>query len=176
MKARLLHLIFLIIIMTALTGILQARKSSHFTDYYNDYYEFSPPVDMYYYSLSKRPKSHKALDIRAPLGTYVYASKAGKVTWSKYLGAYGLVIFIEHEGGYQTRYAHLKKMFVKKGQEVKRGDKIGMIGMTGRTTGPHLHFEIRYGKYLPQQDRYKYERYEAKKVIELINVKNWSWN
>ncbi len=96
-----------------------------------------------YGEIKKRPASHRALDIAVPKGTYVIASCDGTVSFSGWKRGYGNVIFIEHDDGYQTRYAHLQVLNVKNGDDVKSGQKIGTVGMTGWTTGPHLHFEIR---------------------------------
>jgi len=86
---------------------------------------------------------HYGIDIANAIGTPVYAADdgyvmlAGQDTWG-----YGLQVIIDHGNGYKTRYAHLSKILVKAGQAVKRGEKIGLVGSTGRSTGPHLHFEI----------------------------------
>ncbi len=88
---------------------------------------------------------HKGLDISNRIGTPVVATARGKVIRSGYDGAYGLCVEIEHGGGIVTKYAHLQRSTVKVGQWVNRGESIGAIGMTGRTTGPHLHYEVIVG-------------------------------
>ena len=93
----------------------------------------------------KYKKPHYGLDFVAPKGTKIYATGDGIVTLSKYSRkGYGNEIIINHFFGYNTRYAHLDKIFVNKGETVKRGQLIGLLGNTGRSTGPHLHYEIRY--------------------------------
>lgn len=90
-------------------------------------------------------KPHYGLDFVAPKGTKIYATGDGIVTLSKYSRkGYGNEIIINHSFGYHTRYAHLDKIYVKEGEKVKRGQLIGLLGNTGRSTGPHLHYEIRY--------------------------------
>lgn len=91
----------------------------------------------------KVTKYHSGMDFAASPGTGVYATGDGVVVKveSNYWG-YGNVITIDHGYGYKTRYAHLKKMEVKKGQKVKRGQLIGTVGSTGKATGPHLHYEV----------------------------------
>jgi len=88
-------------------------------------------------------KMHKGIDIAAPTGTKVYAAGSGKVlkiTSSD--DGYGNCIVIEHGYGFVSRYAHLSSFKIKEGDEVKKGDLIGLVGSTGRSTGPHLHYEI----------------------------------
>lgn len=85
---------------------------------------------------------HRAIDWGTPTGTPVYASSGGTVTRAGWIGSYGNAIYIKHPDGRETRYAHLSKILVKVGQKVKQGDKIALSGNTGRTTGPHLHFEM----------------------------------
>ena len=89
--------------------------------------------------------SHKGVDIATPLGTSVWASCGGTVSFAGWGGAYGNVIFIDHSDGRQTRYAHLSKIYVSVGQKVNQGQVIAASGSTGRSTGPHLHFELRIG-------------------------------
>jgi len=90
-------------------------------------------------------KPHYGLDFVAPRGTKIYVTGDGIVTLSKYSRTgYGNEIIIDHLFGYNSRYAHLNKIFVKEGDKVKRGQLIGLLGNTGRSTGPHLHYEIRY--------------------------------
>lgn len=86
---------------------------------------------------------HKGVDWATPTGTKVVASCGGTVTKAGWLGTYGYVIYIKHEDGRETRYAHLSKIYVSPGQKVKQGQKIALSGNTGNSTGPHLHFEMR---------------------------------
>jgi murein DD-endopeptidase MepM/ murein hydrolase activator NlpD len=89
---------------------------------------------------------HKGTDIANSAGTPVLAADAGKVVVSGWTNVgYGNHIIIDHGNGYQTLYAHLSSISVVSGQRVNRGGTIGAIGSTGRSTGPHLHFEIRTG-------------------------------
>ena len=85
---------------------------------------------------------HSGLDIAAPTGTKVVAPADGVVTFVNYDGAYGKSIVISHGYGLTTRYAHLSGYNVQAGQQIKRGDIIGYVGSTGRSTGPHLHYEV----------------------------------
>ena len=89
-----------------------------------------------------RVKLHEGLDISAPIGTPVYAPADGVVTFVGMRHGYGLTIEIDHGGKYKTRYAHLSKSLVRVGQKVRRGDLIAKVGNTGRSTGPHLHYEV----------------------------------
>ena len=89
---------------------------------------------------------HKGVDITAPTGTQVRATADGVVVQAEMVsGGYGRLIIIDHGGGYQTYYAHLSKISVHAGQEVHRTDVIGLVGTSGRTTAPHLHYEVRNG-------------------------------
>lgn len=92
--------------------------------------------------ISGQRRFHAGIDIAAPQGTPVVAVHEGKVAIADYLGGYGLQILLHHEGGKRaTRYAHLSEIFVQSGQLVKQGTIIGLVGSTGYSTGPHLHFE-----------------------------------
>lgn len=100
-----------------------------------------------------RNGKHKGLDIAAPMGKKIYTVEDGIVKRSYYsTSSYGNVIFIEHPNGYETVYAHLSKRLVKEGDKIKKGQIIGEIGSTGRSTGPHLHFEIHNGEWNPSRD------------------------
>ncbi len=88
---------------------------------------------------------HKGIDWAIPTGTAVYASCGGTVARAGWGSGYGYVVYINHEDGRQTRYAHLSKVLVKSGQSVKQGDRIALSGNTGVSTGPHLHFELLIG-------------------------------
>ncbi len=85
---------------------------------------------------------HKGIDIRTPSGTPVRAPGAGEVIEVGYMRGYGLRIVLRHDYGIETVYAHLRKALVNEGQTVKRGEKIALSGNSGRSTGPHLHYEV----------------------------------
>jgi len=87
--------------------------------------------------------THNAVDISSAIGQAVRAPADGIVVKSEWANGYGNVIYISHGYGYSTRYGHLSAFNVKPGQRVKRGDIIGYVGSTGRSTGPHLHYEVR---------------------------------
>jgi murein DD-endopeptidase MepM/ murein hydrolase activator NlpD len=84
---------------------------------------------------------HSGIDLGAPFGTPVLAAKAGRVEFAGWGGGYGNLIELDH-GSTGTRYAHLEAIYVAQGQSVTQGQQIGIVGSTGRSTGPHLHFEI----------------------------------
>lgn len=86
---------------------------------------------------------HGGLDIAAITGTAVHSSQEGKIIFSGWAGGYGQLVIVEHKYHYKTFYGHLSKILVKKGDSVKQGQVIGNVGSTGRSTGPHLHYEIR---------------------------------
>lgn len=89
--------------------------------------------------------NHQGVDWGLPTGSAVYASSGGTVTRAGWYGGYGYVVYIQHPGGTETRYAHLSRVQVSVGQTVKQGQKIALSGNTGVSTGPHLHFELRVG-------------------------------
>lgn len=92
----------------------------------------------------RRGRPHQGIDISLKTGDPVYAAFDGKVRLSKYSGAYGNLIVIRHNNGLETYYAHLSELEVKVGEWVVAGQQIGKGGSTGRSSGPHLHFEVRY--------------------------------
>ncbi len=89
-------------------------------------------------------KFHEGLDFAAKPGTPVYATADGEIIVSDRKGGYGNCIDIDHGYNYVTRYAHLSELLVKEGQSIKRGELIGRVGSTGKSTGPHLHYEVRF--------------------------------
>jgi len=91
----------------------------------------------------RRMEFHKGIDMGCHSGTRVHAARSGEVVFSGYQEGYGNLVIVEHEFGYRSYYGHLSKRLVKNGQRVKPGEIIAMSGNTGRSTGPHLHFEIR---------------------------------
>ena len=95
----------------------------------------------------RRGRRHQGIDMPLKTGDPVYATFTGRVRVSNYMGGFGNLIIIRHENGIETFYAHLSKMNVKVGDWVNAGDVIGLGGSTGRSTGPHLHFETRYNGF-----------------------------
>ena len=93
--------------------------------------------------ITKRRKFHKGVDFKAKRGTQVHAAGPGVVTVARRRGTYGKLVIISHGMGLETRYAHLHRIKVEEGQFVPAGALIALVGSTGRSTGPHLHFEVR---------------------------------
>ncbi len=104
-------------------------------------------------------RQHEGIDIAGPKGTPIYSAADGKVVFSGWgPTGYGKMVIIKHQHHLTTVYAHNSKLLVKKGSQVKQGQKISLMGSTGRSTGPHLHFEVRNDthpknplKYLPSK-------------------------
>lgn len=89
-------------------------------------------------------RQHEGIDIAAPIGSHILAIDDGVVMYSgQEIGGYGNLVVLAHRKGYFSIYAHALKNFVSKGQRVHRGQVVALVGMTGRSTGPHLHFEVR---------------------------------
>jgi murein DD-endopeptidase MepM/ murein hydrolase activator NlpD len=95
---------------------------------------------------NKAVRHHNGYDLSCPQGTPIYAAGDGVVEFAGWNSGYGNLTRIEHGGGLSTRYGHQSKLLVKAGQVVKAGQKIGLVGSTGKSTGPHLHFEVRVDK------------------------------
>jgi murein DD-endopeptidase MepM/ murein hydrolase activator NlpD len=105
----------------------------------------------------RRGHCHDGIDIAAPLRTPVQAAASGRVIFSGHMRGYGRIVIVRHNEAYSTVYAHHRRNLVRKGQWVTRGALIGTVGRSGRSTGPHLHFEVRVRNvahdpllYLPQ--------------------------
>ena len=92
--------------------------------------------------------NHSGLDIAAGSGSIVLAAQSGKVVKTSYSGGYGRVVFLEHEEGYITKYAHLSTILVKENDIIEKGQVIALSGNSGRSTGAHLHFEVECGGIL----------------------------
>lgn len=99
---------------------------------------------------------HQGIDFAAPRGTPVYASAHGEVTFTGWCGALGKVVKIDHGYNYLTVFGHLYSINVRKGQQVRRGQLIGGMGSTGYSTGPHLHYEVRYRGHPTDPRRFIY--------------------
>lgn len=89
------------------------------------------------------PALHSGMDFRAPMGAPIKATGAGVVTKAGWNGGYGRMVEIDHGNGYATRFAHMSRILVAEGDKVKIGDIVGEVGSSGRSTGPHLHYEVR---------------------------------
>ena len=93
--------------------------------------------------LSGSPRLHAGIDLGAPTGTPIRAAAGGTVVVAGVMGGYGTTVDIRHADGTTTRYAHQSRVLVRSGQQVAAGQVIGLVGSTGASTGPHLHFEVR---------------------------------
>ena len=88
---------------------------------------------------------HTGIDMSAPRGTAVSAAADGTVEQAGWSNGYGQLVVIDHGNGYETYYGHLSRVDVIEGQSVRQGEKVGAVGSSGRSTGPHLHYEVRVG-------------------------------
>ncbi|MBD5229891.1 MAG: M23 family metallopeptidase [Bacteroidales bacterium] len=114
-------------------------------------------------------KHHDGMDFAAPNGTSVYATGDGTVIEAGWNKGYGNAIDINHGYGYTTRFAHLSEILVKPGQKVKRGDLIGKVGNTGKSTGSHLHYEVRL-KGVPQNPvNYYFQDLTPEEYARMVN-------
>jgi murein DD-endopeptidase MepM/ murein hydrolase activator NlpD len=98
---------------------------------------------MRHHPLLGQVRLHAGIDLGAAIGEPVHATSGGTVSAAGWQGGYGLAVRIDHGKGIETRYAHLSRLNVRSGQAVKPGEVIGFVGSTGRSTGPHLHYEVR---------------------------------
>ena len=117
-------------------------------------------------------KFHQGMDFTAPTGTEVFATGNAKVTFSGWKQGYGNTVILDHGFGYETLYAHLYKSLVRKGQKVRRSDIIALVGNTGKSTGPHLHYEVRLnGRPVDPRNYYFYDLSpeEYDQMIQLSN-------
>jgi murein DD-endopeptidase MepM/ murein hydrolase activator NlpD len=107
--------------------------------------------------ISGKQSSHGGLDLAAPLGSAVYASREGVVAATSFDAIYGNYIIIQHDGDWVSLYGHLSKIEAKQGQRVVSGALIGRVGSTGRSTGPHLHFELRQNGTAQDPSKYLFQ-------------------
>ena len=91
----------------------------------------------------RQRRRHTGVDLAAPTGTPIYATADGIVGRADWFSSYGLYVAIDHGADLETRYAHMSRLAVAAGDQVRKGDVIGYVGSTGRSTGPHLHYEVR---------------------------------
>lgn len=131
-----LTIILVILIIGGKQSIANAEETTHELNW--EFPANGVITDVY----GSRHGSHKGIDIAGEVGSAIHAVEQGIVSKSYYSKTYGHVIFIQHNTGFETVYAHLQQRDVEKGQYVKKGEKIGRMGNTGKSSGPHLHFEI----------------------------------
>ncbi len=115
-----------------------------------------------------RKKFHKGIDIAAPPGTKVVSARDGEVTFAGRKRSYGYIVIIKHKNNFETRYAHLARTTVRRGDKIGQGEVIGMVGKTGRSTGYHLHFEIRINDYAVNPTGYLPK--EVNKLAKMYNT------
>ena len=117
-------------------------------------------------------KFHQGMDFTAPTGTEVFATGNAKVKFSGWKQGYGNTIILDHGFGYETVYAHLYKSLVRKGQKVRRSDIIGLVGNTGKSTGPHLHYEVRLNDRPVDQRNYYFYDLSPEEYDQMIQLSN----
>ena len=115
-------------------------------------------------------KHHDGLDFSAPTGTPVYASADGVVAFAGRVHGYGNLIKLNHKFGFESRYGHLSKIVVRRGQQIKRGQKIGEVGNTGLSTAPHLHYEIRLSGNPVDPHTYYFDDIELNRSVVQKNM------
>lgn len=125
------------------SGIKAAMERMPLAEPIRGDYEFNSAFGTRKDPINSRNGIHEGIDMGAPTGTPVYASGSGVVDSAAGKDRYGLTVDIDHGNGVTTRYAHLSRIKVKPGQKVTRSTVIGLVGTTGRSTGPHLHYEVR---------------------------------
>lgn len=150
LKKNINHLLEMVEYQTEYLATLEAGLLQQ--SVYKDMLPNSSPVAAAYNSSSygwrrdpftKRRAFHSGLDFTANYGTPIYAAGDGVVTFSKRTSGYGKLVKIDHGSGLETRYAHASRLLVKSGDRITKGQLIAKVGSTGRSTGPHLHYEIR---------------------------------
>ncbi len=115
---------------------------------------------------------HQGMDFTAPTGTDVYATGNGTVESAGWKQGYGNTVVIDHGFGYTTLYAHLHKSLVRRGQKVKRGDVIALVGNTGKSTGPHLHYEVRLRNKPIDPRNYYFQDLSPEEYDKMVQLSN----
>ncbi|MCB0764698.1 MAG: M23 family metallopeptidase, partial [Flavobacteriales bacterium] len=121
--------------------------------------------------IHKIPKFHAGMDFTAKQGTPIYATGDGRVTFADYsTNGYGLHVIVDHGFDYETLYAHLSELKVRNGQKVKRGDVIGLVGNTGLSAGPHLHYEVHKGGEAVDPANYYFNDLDAAEYARMMEL------
>ena len=116
-------------------------------------------------------KMHEGLDFTSPIGTQVHATGDGKVTFADYsTNGFGIHVIIDHGFGYETLYGHLEAVSVRVGQKIKRGDVIGLVGNTGLSAGPHLHYEVHKGGVPVDPANYLFNSLTPEEYARMIDL------
>ena len=113
---------------------------------------------------------HHGMDFACDTGTPVYATGNGKVVYARWKTGFGNLVEIDHGYGYKTRYAHLSKILVKEGQKVVRSEEIAKAGSTGKSTGPHVHYEVIVGNSDVNPINYYFMDLDAEQYEEMVNL------
>lgn len=117
-------------------------------------------------------KFHQGMDFTAPTGTEVFATANAKVDFAGWKQGYGNTVILDHGYGYKTLYAHLYKILVRKGQKVRRSDIIALVGNTGKSTGPHLHYEVRLNNKPVDPRNYYFYDLSPEEYDQMIQLSN----
>ena len=117
-------------------------------------------------------KFHQGMDFTAPTGTEVFATGNAKVIFTGWKQGYGNTVILDHGFGYKTVYAHLSQSLVRKGQKVKRYDIIALVGNTGKSTGPHLHYEVRLNERAVDPRNYYFYDLSPEEYDQMIQLSN----
>ena len=118
----------------------------------------------------KTKKFHRGMDFSANIGTPVYATGNGRVIKAGWEGLYGKCINVDHGYGYITKYAHLSKIKVVKGQKLMRGEVIGEVGSTGKSTGPHLHYEVHVNGHVVNPVNYYFKDLSVEDYDKMVDL------
>jgi murein DD-endopeptidase MepM/ murein hydrolase activator NlpD len=138
------------------------------------YRRVSSPFGYRVHPVTKVKDFHAGIDLSAKIGTPIYAPANGVVEYAKNKGAYGKFLLIAHAYGFKTAYGHLSRYAVKSGQYVTKGQLIGYVGNTGRSTGPHLHYEIRYlNKWVNPKIFINWNTDDIAQIVNSVSNVNW---
>lgn len=118
----------------------------------------------------RTPRFHSGMDFSAPVGTDIYATGDGKVTYASWKQSYGNCVIIDHGYGFETLYGHMDKFKVRVGQTVTRGEVIGYVGNTGKSTGPHLHYEVHVKGRVDNPSKYYYMDLTPEEYDQMIQI------